>query len=84
MQSQKAVRTAGVQTEVHAGFTVLQTENTRDTLRLYSNLTMAMQVTPAQPGLPFHAEPVASCTKISLTACRYSWAMHRCDHLQCC
>ena len=44
LQSQKAVKTAGVQTEVHAGFTVLQTENMAETLRLYRDLTHAMQV----------------------------------------
>ena len=44
VQAQKAVKTAGLQTEVHAGFSVLQTDSTLETLRLYRDLTSALQV----------------------------------------
>ena len=47
VQSQKAVKTAGVQTEVHDGFTVLLTLDARDTCRLYGHLTSALQVPDA-------------------------------------
>lgn len=55
LQSQKAVKTAGIQTEVHAGFTVLQTDNTMETLRLYRDLTRAMQVLGLTASCHLHA-----------------------------
>ena len=44
MQSLKAVKTAGVATEVHDGFSVLWTSDARDTCRLYGHITAALQV----------------------------------------
>ena len=44
VQSQKAVKTAGVATEVHDGFSVLLTMDARDTCRLYGHITAALQV----------------------------------------
>ena len=44
VQSQKAVKTAGVATEVHDGFSVLLTADARDTCRLYGHITAALQV----------------------------------------
>ena len=44
VQSLKAVKTAGVATEVHDGFSVLWTADARDTCRLYGHITAALQV----------------------------------------
>ena len=40
----QAVRTAGVTTAVYDGFEVLHTRSTADTMRLFAQLTAAIQV----------------------------------------
>ena len=57
-----------MQTEVHAGFTVLQTDSMTGTLRLYRDLTQAMQVGSPCPASQCHSAGLVRQAPATLAA----------------